>query len=301
MATRLSQPAWLIERWLAEGGPAHATQVAEGYNHPAPLTIRLDGAALDREALAARLTAEGATVQPTAHAPDGLHIESAGSPFAGEAFGAGWWQAQDEASQLVVLLLDPQPGERVWDACAAPGGKARYIARRLGETGALLATDAHEAKARRLAEGFGGMKRVQVRAHDATTAPSERPFDRVLLDAPCSGLGVMRRHPEIKWRRTLEDVQARAALQARLLDAAARAVRPGGVLVYSVCTETAEEGPDQVARFLETHRDFAPETPADADVRWSALLDAGGALRLRPHLHGADGFFALRLRRKGSP
>lgn len=296
IAVRTSTPRWMIERWLAAGGPERAVAMAEAHNRPAPLTVRAAGPAPDREALAARLRAEGATVRPTRHAPDGLHIEGHPAPFDGEAFRDGWWQAQDEASQLVVRLLDPRPGERVWDVCAAPGGKTRYIARLMGDDGAVLATDVHPDKAARLGRALRDRAAVEVRHHDAGEgSPDARRFDRVLLDAPCTALGIMRRHPEIKWRRGPADIEHRAAAQRRLLDATADAVRPGGLLVYSVCSDTPEEGPDQIAAFVARRPDFTLAPPADRALP----LDPDGTLRLDPHRHGADGFFAARLRRSG--
>lgn len=297
ISIRTSQPQWLVERWLEIGGPAHAVAMGEAHNQPAPLTIRVDGPAPDRAALAERLEAEGATVHLGQHGPDALHIEGHPAPFDGPAFRDGWWHAQDESSQLVVQLLDPQPGERIWDACAAPGGKTRYIARLMHDVGALLATDVHPAKAERLARALRDRPVVTVRHYDALDgAPLGDPgFDRVLLDAPCTGLGVMRRHPEIKWRRGPEDISRRIAIQAGLLDATAETVKPGGLLVYSVCSDTAEEGPEQVEAFLARRPDFSIERPTGE--RWSALLAEDGTLRLDPHRHGSDGFFAVRLRR----
>ena len=300
IAVRTSTPEWLVERWLATGGPDFAVAMAEAQNRPAPLTVRAAGPAPDRDALADRLRAEGAMVYPTRFAPDGLHIERHPSPFEGESFRDGWWQAQDEASQLVVQLLDPRPGERIWDACAAPGGKTRYIDRLMGAEGALLATDVHPDKARRLERALRERSAVEVRHHDAADGPPDAGlFDRVLLDAPCTALGIMRRHPEIKWRRQPADIPQRAAIQQRLLDAAAAAVKPGGLLVYSVCSDTAEEGPEQVTAFVARHPAFAVEAPPAGAVDGPGLpLDADGTLRLDPHRHGADGFFAARLRRR---
>ncbi len=296
ISIRTSTPEWLVERWLAAGGPQFAVDMAQAHNRPAPLTIRAAGDAPDRDALAERLRAEGASVHPTRFAPDGLHIEHHPAPFEGAAFRTGWWQAQDEASQLVVRLLDPRPGEQIWDACAAPGGKTRYISRLMGDDGAVLATDIHPDKASRLERALRHRPVVEVRRHDAADgAPDAARFDRVLLDAPCTALGIMRRHPEIKWRRGPADIEQRVALQRGLLDAAADAVKPGGALVYSVCSDTPEEGPEQVAAFVARHPDFALEPPASDPT---LPLEADGTLRLDPHRHGADGFFAARLRRK---
>jgi len=298
ISVRTSQPVWLVDRWLADGGVEHATAMGIAHNSPAPLTIRVAGGAPDRATLADRLEDEGAQVRPGRFAPDALHLEGHPNPFTSASFRDGWWQAQDEASQLVVRLLDPQPGERVWDACAAPGGKTRYIARLMDETGASVATDTHREKANRLGRALRDRTSVTVVHHDAGAgAPEDDAFDRVLIDAPCTGLGVMRRHPEITWRRTADDIGVRAVEQARILTAAADAVKPGGVLVYSVCSDTAEEGVRQIESFLTAHPHFTLEAPTDTRVGWGAVTDARGWMRVDPHAHGADGFFAARLRR----
>lgn len=315
ISIRHSQPLWLVARWHAAHGPAHATALAEAHNRPAPLTLRVAGDAPDRDALADRLRAEGATVRATRYSPDGLHLEDHPAPFEGESFRDGWWQAQDEASQLVIHLLDAQPGDRIWDVCAAPGGKTRAIARQMGH-GFLLATDLNPLKAERLGRLLRQHAHVSVRTHDAqqplpagALAASEATteaaplsaadggFDRVLVDAPCTGLGVMRRHPELKWRRTEADLHARTELQRRILATAADAVRPGGLLVYSVCSDTPEEGPEQIDAFLAARPDYVLDPPPEGAVDWSPLTDGRGCLRLDPHTHGADGFFAARLRR----
>jgi 16S rRNA (cytosine967-C5)-methyltransferase len=168
--------------------------------------------------------------------------------------------------------------------------------------GRLWATDVHEGKVRRLAALMADRPLCEVARHDVTTPPG-RTFDRVLLDAPCTGLGVVRRHPEIRWRRTPETVAEMAAVQARALRAAATAVRPGGVLVYSVCSTMPAEGPAVVEAFLAEHPEFTLEAPPAVEgVDWAPALD-GAHVRTWPHRHGMDGFFAARLRRKeeGTP
>ncbi len=282
LAVRWGQPEWLVRRWLARD-PAMAEGVAAAHNTRAPLTVRPDRAEVDRDALAARLTEEGVTVELGRHAPDALHLSGHPAPFATESFRDGWWQAQDEASQMVVLLLDPQPGEHIWDACAAPGGKTRYIARLMGGEGRLLATDVHVRKAKRLARALRDHPHAAVHQRDATDPPDET-FDKILVDAPCTGLGVLRRHPESKWRRTEQDIEDAVVKQSAILRAVAPHVRPGGSLVYSVCSTTPEEGPERVAAFLAERPDFA----TDAEP-----------LELHPATHGTDGFFAARLQKKG--
>ncbi len=290
LAIRWGHPEWLVRRWLRYGAD-EAEAIALAHNAPAPLTIRPEPPALSREMLMERLTADGAEVVAGAYGPDAVHLRSLPAPFSSASFREGLWTAQDEASQLVVHLLDPQPGETVWDACAAPGGKTRYIARRMAGEGKLLATDAHERKAKRLARLLDDFDHVGVGVRDVREPPDAR-FDRVLVDAPCTGLGVIRRHPESKWRRTEADIADAAALQLDALRAAGGVVIPGGALVYSVCSDTEEEGPGVVSAFL-AEADFEPDPPASFPVPLE-----GAALRLSPHRHGTDGFYAVRLRRR---
>ncbi len=299
LAVRWSHPRWMIERWLDEGGVALVDAAAAANNTPAPLTVRPAGSAPDRAALMERLEAEGATVRPAQFAPDAVQFEGLRAPFDGKTFRDGWWAVQDEASQLVVQLLDPQPGEKIWDICAAPGGKSAYMARLMGGEGRILVTDIHREKIKTLATLLKDPI-YTVKRHDGMTLVTEAVFDRVLLDAPCTGLGVVRRHPEIRWRREPSDIVERAALQGALLANAAKAVLPGGVLVYSVCSDAPEEGVDQIAPFLAQNPDFAVESPSEGSIPWAQVTD-GGCLRLRPHVHGADGFFAVRFRHRGAP
>ena len=301
LGVRLSHPDWLAARVIALLGVDDATALLAAHNRPAPLTIR---ACVAAEALLARLADEGGQVVAGRFGPTAYHLDHP-APFASLSFHDGLWTVQDEAAQLVAHLVDPQPGERVWDVCAAPGGKTRHLLSLMGQRGALHATDRHSGKVRRLAELLVGdaaaAATLTTAVHDASEAPEAgRQFDRVLLDAPCSGLGTLRRHPEIRWRRTPESVAVLAAEQRRMLTQCAKAVRPGGVFVYSVCTFTHEEGPDAVVEFLSENSDFALETPPDGTIDWAALavpLGAGVGYRTWPHRHDMDGFFAARMRR----
>ncbi len=291
IAIEESQPEWLVRRWLQEGTEDEVRARCRAANKPAPLTLRAEG---DRDALAERLRAEGGVVSLCTHAPQGLKLERLASPFTSASFREGLWQAQDEASQLVVELLGATEGASVWDACAAPGGKTRVLAQKVGPEGRVVATEVHANKAGRMRRALRHLPQVGVQARDAREVPGE--FDYVLLDAPCTSLGVIRRHPEIKWRRSEADVADRVALQAELLEAVAAGVSPGGVLVYSVCSDLPDEGSAQIARFLAAHPEFSvAEPPSGLD--WAPLLREG-ALHLRPDLHDTDGFYAARLRRQ---
>jgi len=294
LSARWSMPLWILERWQEEDSES-LPQRLEAYSRPAPLSLRPDGEAPEREALAERLRAEGGEISLGSCAPDALKLRGHPSPFKGESFRDGWWRAQDEGSQLVVQLLAPKPGESIWDTCAAPGGKSRYIARLIGGEGRILASDLKSSRVRSLKAGLSGSG-VEVRRHDASK-PQEERFDAVLIDAPCSGLGTLRRHPEIKWRRRPHEIQDAALRQRQILEASCVSVKPGGRLIYSVCTETPEEGSGLIKGFLERHPEFGLEAPEPREgIDWSTLLE-GGCLRTRPERHDADGFFAARLRR----
>jgi 16S rRNA (cytosine967-C5)-methyltransferase len=234
----------------------------------------------------------------------GLVLGRRGNATSLPSFLAGRFTVQDEASQLVVGLLDPRPGERVLDTCAAPGGKATAIAERVGREGFVLALDRHPGRlelvrraARRLA-----LDRIECRAVDATLeigdlAP-EGGFDRVLVDAPCSGLGSLRRNPDARWRVKPTDPSRLADVQKALLARASRVLRSGGVLVYSTCTLLPEENEAVVEAFLRESPHFALAAPSEAPEEVRELLDASGYLRCWPHRHDSDGFYAARLERR---
>jgi 16S rRNA (cytosine967-C5)-methyltransferase len=203
---------------------------------------------------------------------------------------------QDESAALPCLLLTPQPGERVIDLCAAPGGKTTHIAESMKNEGEVIAFDKYEAKLNllRTATGRLGLRNVTLCVGDATILEHE-PVDRVLLDAPCSGLGTIAKKPDIKWKRDLTDVYKSAQLQSQLLENAARLVRPGGVLVYSTCTTEPEENRDVVGGFLARHPEFVLENAGEYISK--DLVSPEGFVETFPHHHGMDGSFAARLKK----
>jgi len=301
IAAAHAHPRWMVERWAKWLGFEEAEKLCAANQQQAPATVRVvRGRATRDEAMRALREAR---IESSAgrYSPDAL-VLAPGAPPALDIEGheQGLFQAQDEAAQLVSLYAAPPGGASVLDACAAPGGKSCHLA----ELGAaeVLAVDLHARKARQIEEAAQrlGLHNVRVLAADATLPlPGDPRFDLVLLDAPCSGLGTLRRHPEAKLRRTPEDVDRIAQLQARLLDSVSRAVKPGGLLVYAVCTLTPEESDEQVARFLAAHPAFRPEPPPAGWATARAAvdcLDAQGRLLTLPHRTGTDGFFAVRLR-----
>jgi 16S rRNA (cytosine967-C5)-methyltransferase len=298
LAVRLSFPTWLATRWVARDGIEEATALMRAMNERPPMTVRANTLRVTRETLAERLTREDAlTVTPTRYAPEGLVVEHGGAPAAWRAFADGAFAVQDEASMLVARLLEPRPGDVVADACAAPGTKTTHLAQLMDDRGRILAFDPQPARLARVPEAAArlGVTIVETRPGPVETLAGALAgaCDGVLVDAPCSNLGVLRRNPEVKWRRDARDVAAAATRQRDILGAAAGMVRPGGRLVYATCSTEPEENEAVVAVFREARPDFVVDPPASFPLP----LDDDCVLRCRPHRHGTDGFTAVRLRR----
>jgi len=294
----LSLPVWLAERWVEQLGIEEAIALAAASNAVPPRAVRANRRRTDPGTLLEALAEQHPGARPCRWAPDGLVLDQRGHPGSDPLFLGGHYTVQDEASQLVVALLDPRPGERVLDACAAPGAKSTAIGERVGETGRVVAVDRHPRRlglvrrdARRL-----GIPCIETHERDASRPLTDLDaFDRVLVDAPCSGLGTLRRNPDARWRIQPRDVERLAELQLAILRQAAAVLRPGGTLVYSTCTVLPEENENVVEAFLSEAPEFgrAPLEAVPEPVR--PLLDAGGHLRTWPHRHETDGFFAARL------
>jgi 16S rRNA (cytosine967-C5)-methyltransferase len=298
----LSIPEWIARRWLVALGPQEAAALAQAANETPPLTARANPLVNTREQLLAELAPRWKDARLAQHAPLALSLGHGVEPGSDPAFREGRFTIQDEASQLVVELLDPQPGEAVLDLCAAPGAKTTAIAERVGAAGLVVACDRNQRRldlvgraVRRL-----GLANVHLAQADGTQPLGElprAPFARVLVDAPCSGLGTLRRNPDARWRLRPEDPASLAVTQRALLENAAHSVMPGGVLVYSTCTLLAEENEAVVAAFLAQHPEFSLSAPAELPRAVRPFLEADGYMRTWPHRHGTDGFFAARLRR----
>jgi len=299
LALRCSFPSWLAARWIARWGAAEAERLMRAMNERPPLTVRVNTLKTSREALVARLAAEdGVVARPTAHAPEGLVVEPGGRPAEWRAFADGAFAVQDEAAMLVARLLDPRPGDTVADACAAPGTKTTHLAQLMQDTGRIVAVDPQPARLGLVREAAARLGVSIVDTLDGTAETTAAALsdtcDAVLVDAPCTNLGVLRRNPEIKWRRRPEDVGAAAARQRSILGAAAAMVKPGGRLVYATCSLEPEENDDVTRAFLAARPDFALDPPVDFPVALEA-----GVLTTLPHRHGTDGFSAARFRRAG--
>ncbi len=292
-----SYPSWLVRRWLARFGPEDATALLEAGNAAPAFGLRVNPLKTTVEAVGDRLDELNVAWERSPWLDDVLRVHRLQPVLHAGIVHEGLASVQDEAAAMVVRVLDPQPGETILDAAAAPGGKALYAAERMGNAGRVLALDAHAGKLRLLTKAAieHGLGIIETVAADLREAPLDAVFDRVLLDAPCSGTGVLGRRADLRWNREEADIESLTRLQDELLDAAAGAVRPGGLLVYATCSLEPEENRDRVDAFLARHADFAPEHVAEP-IPTLMRTDEGDYAAL-PQVHGTDGAFAARLRR----
>ena len=299
-----SLPDWIAQRWLKRFNPKMLTALCATINAIPPITIRTNTLKTSREALMYSLKDEVESVKKTLYAPDGLTIIGLKQPIPELAgFKAGWFQVQDEAAQLVALLLNPKPKETVLDACAGLGGKTAHIAQLMQNKGKIVALDKDEKKLQQL--GFE-MQRLNIlivntRCYDLNSSLDPKQigyFDRILLDAPCSGLGVLRRNPDIKWNSNEADLRRHANTQKQFLANLSKILKPNGILVYSVCSIEPEENEAVVNAFLKNHPEFV------IDKYWGRLpesllaqVEPKTGFKTLPMLDNMDGFFLVRLRK----
>ena len=296
-ALSLNMPTWLIRRWQKAFGAEKATAVFRAFQDIRPTDIRVNPLKISKEMLMKELSEIGSAPSEIPGMADGLSLKDAGPFFRARFLADGTAYVQNRASMLPAVVLAPEAGETVLDMCAAPGSKTTQIGAMMGNTGRVVCWDLYPHKVKLLAENAKrlGLANVFPSVHDATKIEGNNiaAFDRVLLDAPCSGLGVLGRKIEIRWRRKENDLAAFPPLQEKLLDAAAKAVKPGGILVYSTCTLERAENEEQVAAFLARHENFE-QVPFTAGEKNAPT----GMLTLWPDTDGCDGFFVAKLRRK---
>ncbi|MBM7855742.1 16S rRNA (cytosine967-C5)-methyltransferase [Desulfohalotomaculum tongense] len=305
VSLKYSHPSWLVERWLKEYGIKETIALCKANNLTPPNTIRTNTLRLSRDELIEKLHQEGVKTEKTRYAVEGLNIKDFLSFRSLKSFQEGLFQVQDESSMLVGHALNPAHGSRVIDAAAAPGGKTTHLAQLMENTGVIMAFDLHEHKINLINDNCRrlGITNVKGKAKDAReiAAEFENWADYVLLDAPCSGLGVLRRRADVRWRKEAYQISAIVKLQREMLESVCRCVRPGGVLLYSTCTITKEENINQIRSFLAKHSEFRLE---DLTPLLPAALSGEpgvrqGYIQLLPHVHGMDGFFMARMRKRG--
>lgn len=295
IAISTSHPPWLIERWTEAFGMTHAEAFARANNQAPPIAFRVVGKQASDEALLAKLREQGATLTPSEIARYAWRFRGP-SRLLSDLVAAGKIYVQDEASQLAAQILDPQPGERVLDLCAAPGSKSTQIADAMQGTGLVVACDLYSHRLATIATTARLHKLENIRLlllDGLNPLPFCESFDRVLVDAPCSGTGTLRRNPEIRWRISAADIADLSARQKQLLFNASRVVKPGGRLVYSTCSVEREENESVAQEFLDNNNNFSLLELPQQDP---ALMP--GAMRTWPHRHDTDGFFMAAFERK---
>ena len=295
-----SFPDWIIEVWLEQLSWAETEQLCQWMNQTPTIDLRINPLRTTIEEVEEALQSVGILTRRIAHLPQALRlIGNTGAIQNIPGFSQGWWSVQDASAQLVGYLLNPQPGEVVIDACAAPGGKTTHIAELMQDQGKIWAGD---RTASRLAKLKENARRLHLQSIHICTGDSRHlpqfyhRGDRVLLDAPCSGLGTLHRHPDARWRQTPESVVELSRLQSQLIANTSKFVKPGGILVYATCTLHPKENEDVISTFLASHPHWQIQPPR-VDSPQLAYSTPQGWLKVWPHRENMDGFFMVRLRK----
>jgi len=293
---RYSHPDWMVRRWLERYGQEDTIALCLANNQVPGVVVRVNPLKTTVDRLKENLRSEGLKVDNGSLVPGYLHLKRVGDIRRLEAFRQGWFQVQDESAGLSLLLLAPEPGEVILDLCSAPGGKTAHIAGLMGDRGLILAVDRHK---RRLKDLVDNCHRLGISSARPLVADGKnlwvQPVDRVLVDAPCSGLGVLARRVDLRWGKKDEDIPRLAQLQLQLLMTGANVLKPGGVLVYSTCTIEDQENEEVVASLLFQRDDLRLES-ATSFVPAETVTEKG-FVRTFPHRDGLDGTFAARLRK----
>ena len=309
LSIRYSCPTWLTQRWIDRLGFNQAEQMCKQTLGIPPLTLRTNRLRCSREELKNRLEKEGHAATLTKVSLLGITLDKCGALINLKSFQEGWCYVEDEAAQLIPLLLDVQPGHRVLDACTAPGGKATHLAELMEDQGEIIAVDRSANRLNALRENADRLGITCIHPMVATWVDDlssslrtatilENGFDRILVDAPCSGLGVLRRHPEAKWQKSAGQLPEHQHIQIDILNRVSTYLRPGGVLVYSACSTEPEESIQVISRFCLDHPDFhhedsAPFLPPGSE----SLTSSDGNLLTLGSIYDMDGFFAARFRK----
>jgi 16S rRNA (cytosine967-C5)-methyltransferase len=295
-----SHPLWLVKRWTDEFGLEEAAKICKFNNQISNLTLHTNTLKISRTILIDKLEDRGLKAFPCSFSEEGILLDApppvSEIPFLRE----GLFIIQDEASQLVTSILDPKPGERILDACAAPGGKTTHMAQRMKNEGEIYALDLNKEKLNRIEEvcqrlGIRIVKTIKGDAARPMLVPEGVRFDRILADVPCSGFGTLRKNPDLKWRRGEEDIQRLSLLQSSILRNLSGYVKEGGILVYSTCTVFHEENENVVEKFLEGHPAFQLDRMENVFPGELQTFVQNGFFKTFPFRMGMDGFFAARM------
>ncbi len=303
LAIEQSHPFWMINRWVSRYGFEKTRSLCMANNIQAPLTLRVNTLTVTRDKVLKVLADHGIDAVPGRYAPETIVISGySGSPMAISGFKKGWFQVQDEAAQLVSYCLAPRSNEIILDACAGLGGKTTHIAQLIRDHGIIEAVDMNYARLKLLKEnqkrlGIKCISCIPFESFNTRRSELEGRYHRILVDAPCSGLGVIRRHPDIKWNRTMASLSELACQQRSLLNGLAPLIRPGGIMVYAACTLEPEETKQVVEDFLSSHAQWGLVAAKDMlPAEANNLADKDGFFVTVPESQGPDGFFAAILR-----
>lgn len=293
-----SHPLWVVKTWIEEMGFDETLRLCRANNESATVQLRVNRLRDAPAEMAGQLRARGMEVNGCEMAPDGLHYSGGGSPFELPEYREGRVSVQSESSQMGALAVGVRPGMRVLDACAGRGGKTTYLAEQMGDCGEIVAVDRHRFKLDALERDCDRLHLTIVKTlcADARDLPGDLgTFDAVLVDAPCSGLGILGRHPEARWQKGPKILRDMPVLQREILDAVSSRVKPGGVLIYCTCSIARAENSLVVEGFLQEQANYAP---GDLPHLFDPVAQASaGMLQMLPHVHGSDGFFIARLHR----
>jgi 16S rRNA (cytosine967-C5)-methyltransferase len=304
LALRVELPDWIVERLRSRFPETEIAALAKGLAEPAPLDVRVNTLLAEREAVRQALAVDAVVAEPTPYSPVGLRVKGRPAINRHPLFLTGAIEVQDEGSQLLGFLVAPRRHDLVVDFCAGAGGKSLMLGALMRSHGRIYAFDVSAARLSRLKPRLkrSGLSNVYPHVirneNDIRVKRLAGKIDRVLVDAPCSGLGTLRRNPDLKWRQSPQSVAELALKQAAILRAAANLVKPGGRLLYATCSLLAEENEDIVDAFLEERGDFQTINCQDVLAQQGITLETGESLRLLPHMHGTDAFFAAALQRK---
>jgi 16S rRNA (cytosine967-C5)-methyltransferase len=299
-----SFPEWMIKRWMRLLGEEETIEQCDAVNEIPPITIRANTLKTDRVRLINSIKSDVRNIGCTKYSPDGLSFSYPKKSIDEmESFKKGWFQVQDEAAQLVVMILDPRPGDTVLDACAGLGGKTGHIGQLMNNTGKITAIDIDAVKLNKL---MCEMERLGITNVTTATEDAGNPllpkkyegrFDRILLDAPCSNMGVLRRNPDVKWKLRENNLIKYGKRQLLFLENLADLLKPSGILVYAVCSTEPEENEDVIKEFLIKHSDFAIDNALHIPECVRPLINSEGFVKTYPHMNNMDGFFSVRLKR----
>lgn len=296
LGVRHSFPDWIVETWLEQLSIEEVDQLLAWFNQSPKIDLRVNTLKTNITAVETAFKTASVSVERIPGLPQGLRLEGAGAVTDLPGYKQGWWVIQDSSAQLVTHLLDPQPGETIIDACAAPGGKTTHIAELMTDKGQIIACDRAAKRLHKVRENAArlNLQSIEIEVGDSRNFEQFTNLaDRVLLDAPCSGLGTLHKRPDIRWRQTSQSIRELFELQRELLDRVALWVKPNGILVYATCTLNLWENENVIQSFLDNHPNWSIQSPPDMIAKnW---VTPEGWIKVYPHLHNMDGFFMVRL------